>query len=260
MNTDFDEVRKFWDSVASDWQTHVGSDGDSNRRLNSDPVLWSFLGDVRGRRILDAGCGTGYLSMKLARSGAIVTGIDCSDRMIELARAAGPTLDFRVDSCSELSTVDDKEFDVVVANYLLMVTPDLDGTMIAFNRVLKLHGVAALVFAHPCFPSKCATVSAEGDTVSYEWNSPYFVEQKRADSPRKHFTTDFVWFHRPLSRYWKAFATAGFSVLEFEEPRITKDRYHLAPTKRTVKKCLACPYSVAFKLKKSGRISGISSV
>ena len=58
----FDETRDFWDRVAADWRTQVGRDGDSNRRLNSDPVLWQFAGDVRGRSVIDAGCGTGYLT------------------------------------------------------------------------------------------------------------------------------------------------------------------------------------------------------
>ena len=48
MRTELDDVREFWNRVADDWQIQVGSDGDANRRLNSDPVLWKFVGDVRG--------------------------------------------------------------------------------------------------------------------------------------------------------------------------------------------------------------------
>ena len=50
-----DDTREFWDSIASDWHTQVGLDGDVNRRLNSDPVLWEFAGDVNGLTVLDAG-------------------------------------------------------------------------------------------------------------------------------------------------------------------------------------------------------------
>src|SRR5678816_829600 len=39
-------------------------------------------------------------------------------------------------------------FDLVIANYVLMDTPDLHGTLHAFHRVLKPHGVAVLVFSH----------------------------------------------------------------------------------------------------------------
>src|SRR5439155_23718010 len=87
---ELEEVRDFWNRIADDWQIQVGDDGDRNRILNSDPVLWEFAGDVSGLRVLDAGCGTGYLSKKLRDRGALVTGIDFSERMIEIARATHP--------------------------------------------------------------------------------------------------------------------------------------------------------------------------
>ena len=252
--TDRKETREFWNSVAEDWQIQVGDDGDSNRILNSDPVLWEFAGDVAGLAVLDAGCGTGYLSRKLCGRGARVTGIDFSERMIEIARTQSPDIDFRVDSCSELSTVDDELFDLVIANYVLMDTPDLRGTMEAFSRVLKTEGVAVLVFSHPCFPQGQATVSEDGEEVCYRWNVPYFQQRRLTDPPWAHFTSDFIWFHRPLSDYWKAFAAAGFSVVGFEEPRNTEDRHHLAENERKLRNSRTRPYSVAFKLRK---VSGI---
>src|SRR5215468_1686153 len=162
-DSEYDETRDLWNRVADDWRRQVRDEGDANRILNSDPVLWAFAGDVKGLTVLDAGCGTGYLSKKLHDRGAHVTGIDFSERMIEIARAHHPALDFRVDSCAELRTLDDEYFDVVIANYVLMDPPDLQGTLHAFHRVLKLDGVAVLVFSHPCFPQERATVSDNGD-------------------------------------------------------------------------------------------------
>ena len=60
-----EEARRCWNLLADDWRIQVGDEGDSNRRLNSDPVLWEFVGGVCGLAVLDAGCGTGYLSRKL---------------------------------------------------------------------------------------------------------------------------------------------------------------------------------------------------
>jgi ubiquinone/menaquinone biosynthesis C-methylase UbiE len=170
--------------------------------------------------------------------------------MIEMARAHHPDLDFRVDSCAALRTVNDEQFDLVIANYVLMDTPDLQGTMHTFHRVLKPDGVAVLVFSHPCFPQERATVSDNGEEINYCWNFPYFEQRKCIDPPWAHFTSEFIWFHRPLSDYWKAFKAAGFVVVDFEEPRITADRYHLAKTARQLKKSQTRPTSVAFKLQK----------
>ena len=71
------------------------------------------------------------------------------------------------------------------------------------------------------------------------------------DPPWGHFTSESIWFHRPLSDYWKAFKASGFVILEFDEPRITEERYHLAPNARKLNNSKTRPYSVAFKLQKS---------
>ena len=56
------------------------------------PAMLDLAGDVTGRRILDAGCGSGPLSAALRDRGAIVTGIDSSAGMLELARRRPPTI------------------------------------------------------------------------------------------------------------------------------------------------------------------------
>jgi ubiquinone/menaquinone biosynthesis C-methylase UbiE len=252
-NGELEETQDFWNRVANDWQIQVGDDGDGNRRLNSDPVLETFAGDVNGLTVLDAGCGTGYLSRKLHKQGARVTGIDFSERMISIARARHPDLDFRMDSCSELATIEDEHYDLLIANYVLMDTPDLRGTMVAFNRVLKPDGLAVLVFSHPCFPQGRAAVSEDAEEVWYGWSFPYFDARKCTDPPWAHFRSEFIWFHRPLSDYWKAFMAAGFAVVDFEEPRISEARYHLATTAKELRNSKTRPYSVAFKLRKVSR-------
>lgn len=246
----FDKTRKFWNSVASDWRIQVGTDGDGNRQLNSDPVLWKFAGPVRGRAVLDAGCGTGYLTKQLSDRGARVVGVDFSESMIEIARGDYPDLDFRVDSCSELRTLANASIELVVSNYVLMDTPDLPGTTAALYRVLRPGGAAVLIFSHPCFPGGRARDEPTGAGVSYWWEFPYFETHECTDPPWGHFKERFIWYHRPLSDYWKAFLAAGFTVADFEEPRVTEDRYHLAGTRRRLWNSRTRPYSVAFKLTK----------
>ena len=235
-----EETREFWDGTASDWERQVGIEGDKNRRLNSDPVLWQMAGSVSGLDVLDAGCGTGYLTVKLAGEGARVVGVDFSPEMIELAKRRAPQLDFRVDSCCRLDTFSDSSFDLLISNYVLMDLPDLHGAMDSFFRVLRKGGRAVLVFSHPCFPLSDAFDSPDGKSMGIMWPHPYFVEKKRIDPPWGHFKRDFIRFHRPLSLYWKAFIAAGFTIKDFDEP--------VQPN--APERSLARPCSVAFMLQK----------
>ena len=42
-----EETRCLWNKLADDWLIQVGDEGDRNRILNSDPVLWKFAGMVK---------------------------------------------------------------------------------------------------------------------------------------------------------------------------------------------------------------------
>ena len=247
---ELEETRRFWNDIAHDWDIQVGAEGDDNRRLNSDPVLWRMVGDVAGLAVLDAGCGTGYLSRKLHDSGARVVGIDFSERMIAIARGIAPYIDFRVESVSRLASIASESIDLVVSNYVLMDTPLLHDTLQAFHRVLKPLGTAVTVFSHPCFPQGRADTLEQGRGVRYSWESSYFEQRKCSDPPWGHFSSSFIWFHRPLSDYWKAFTASGLDVVEFEEPHVSAERQALAKDRSIQSGFLERPYSVAFKLRR----------
>jgi SAM-dependent methyltransferase len=76
------------------------------------PALLHLAGDVTGRRILDAGCGSGPVSVSLRDRGAIVTGFDSSAGMLEIARRRlGDDADLRVASLGEPLPYADGAFD-----------------------------------------------------------------------------------------------------------------------------------------------------
>ena len=250
---DEDDIRQLWDRLADDWLIQVGDEGDANRRLNSDPVLWTFLGDVAGRCVLDAGCGTGYLTRRLAERGALVTGIDVSARMIALARDASPDLDVRVDSCTTLATIDDGTFDDVVANYVVMDVPDLTATMAAFQPGAAPRRRRRPDLLAPVLPARHGRRSPPAAASPTTGRSP--TSSRAPASTRRGSTsrrTSSISTGRSPS-YWKAFRGAGFDVVDFEEPRIAPDRHELAESPRQLVNCQTRPYSVAFKLRKPAR-------
>lgn len=97
-----------------------------------------LLGDVRGKRILDLGCGNGVLTAKLASMGAEVVGMDRSEEMLKLAREQHPELWF---SCQDASVFSfDEPFDAVFSNAVFHWIPDQDGLIQSIVRALKPGG------------------------------------------------------------------------------------------------------------------------
>lgn len=132
-----------------------------------------------------------------------------------------------------------------------MDAPDLEGAVEAFHRVLVPGGTAVLVFSHPCFPQGRAAAAEDG-SVRYTWDFPYFARRRCTDPPWGHFSRHFIWYHRPLSDYWRAFLAAGFVVEAFEEPRIAPELYAEVESPERLRKLMSRPYSVAFRLRRPG--------
>ena len=116
-----------------------------------DPHVRRALGDVRGCRVLDLGCGTGRHTAWLARAGARVTAVDFSEKMMEQARrkVAGADVRFVVHDLHESLPLKDASFDAVVSGLVLEHLRDLDGFFREARRVLRSRGRAVVSAMHP---------------------------------------------------------------------------------------------------------------
>lgn len=111
-------------------------------------TLGYFMGvvgkDIKGLRILDAGCGGGLLSEAFAREGAMVTGLDVKPGAIETARQhatrVGLNIDYQVGSLEDLKFAEGC-FDVVIASFVLEHVADLQNAAHNVARVLKPRGI-----------------------------------------------------------------------------------------------------------------------
>lgn len=102
-----------------------------------------LVGEVHGRRVLDAGCGDGVLTWTLARRGANAVGVDADPVMLEAARraAAGAGIEATfVEAELERLPFPDASFDVVVAVTVLCFVPDPASAIPELVRVLRPGG------------------------------------------------------------------------------------------------------------------------
>jgi ubiquinone/menaquinone biosynthesis C-methylase UbiE len=106
-------------------------------------LILELVGELRGRRVLDIGCGDGALAVRLARGGAIVTGIDAAPPMIAAARRKAVDAGVEVEFCigrAEALPFDAGSFDLVVAVTVLCFIPDATTTFSEASRVTALGG------------------------------------------------------------------------------------------------------------------------
>jgi ubiquinone/menaquinone biosynthesis C-methylase UbiE len=110
--------------------------------IEQDVVL-EMVGDVRGRQILDIGCGDGSLAVCLAQRGAIVTGVDPSEVMIKAARMRAERAGVDVTLCvgrAEALPFGLGTFDLVMAVTVLCFVRDPGRMFAEAGRVLASGG------------------------------------------------------------------------------------------------------------------------
>ena len=114
------------------------------------PAILALAGDVAGRRILDAGCGSGPLFAALRDQGAIMTGIDKSAGMLALARRRlGDDADLQVADLRSPLPFPDGAFADVVASLVLHYLEDWGPTLAELRRVLTPGGRLIVSIDHP---------------------------------------------------------------------------------------------------------------
>lgn len=103
-------------------------------------VLRALVGDVRGKKILDLGCGTGRHSIDLAKAGAFVTGVDFSEEMLAVARDKAAGLEARFVEGNLESVPLQETFDVVVCSLVLNHVENLLPCLLEMSRLLRPDG------------------------------------------------------------------------------------------------------------------------
>ena len=181
------------------------------------PAMLALAGDVAGRRILDAGCGSGPLFAALRDQGAIVTGIDKSAGMVELARRRlGDDADLQVAELGRPLPFPDGTFDDVTASLVLHYLQDWGPALAELRRVLKPGGRLIVSVDHPFAENLWHREARLEPDYLATYN--YLVEWTAdGQSALLRFWT------RPLHAMTDAFTAAGFRITVISEPPVAPD-------------------------------------
>ncbi|QXJ21317.1 methyltransferase domain-containing protein [Actinomadura graeca] len=220
-------THKRWESNADYWVKIIRERRDRYRTELTDAAVLDAVGPCEGLRVLDAGCGEGYLARTLASRGADVVGVDACRSLVDAAGAvhadaSGGSLAFTCASVDAMP-VDDKGFDLVVCNHLFSHLPDPTDAIVEFGRVLKPGGRLIILTLHPCFYVEHSERGAMHAVPAAQYFAARGIDQ--------HFLVDGLespamitsWL-RPLEFYSGTLRDAGFVIADLREPHPTEDQ------------------------------------
>jgi 2-polyprenyl-3-methyl-5-hydroxy-6-metoxy-1,4-benzoquinol methylase len=199
-----------WGATPEAALERTAADGDFAKRHLLNPVLLRLLGDVAGRRVLDAGCGNGYLSRMLAGRGAVVVAVEPGQSMFEfaVAKEREHPLGIRyiqADLCALPEPP--ASFDAVVASMVLPVIPDWAEAMRACVTALQPGGLFVFTTNHPCFEQLWSVWREHGEYRTRRYLAEYEIAGPSGAD-----------FHRTLSSYLNELARLGCRLTEVAEP------------------------------------------
>ncbi len=196
------------------------------------PILLSMLPDVRGKSVLDIGCGMGQHARQYADMGAkSVLGVDISEKMLAHARQhfSAPNITYRRLALEDIHTLGSK-FDLITSSLVFDYAEDL-GTLIAdVYRLLRDGGHFVFSMSHPMATAWDGqydryTRTADGTRLHANINN-YMVEGKRSV---KWVVQDYEVYHRTMASIINAIAGAGFLIERCEESHISDEMRALYP-------------------------------
>ncbi|MBN1502703.1 class I SAM-dependent methyltransferase [Candidatus Woesearchaeota archaeon] len=195
------------------------------------PCMVKTVSNIKNKRLLDIGCGSGTHIKEYVKKGAEVEGIDISETMVELARQKLPKVNFKIGSISKLPYKED-EFDIVTASLTMNYVPDLNKAFSEVNRIMKKGG---LFYYSDISPINLAKEFKEDNEHIY-YGIGYIKNKKTG----KKITLGSHWvkgvedfemvpgmiiknFKRPFADHLHAIVENGFELVDFVDCKPKKE-------------------------------------
>lgn len=229
LSRDAKTNRKFWDDFSDEYQ-HKHAE-----QLNRDDFVWGVwsipesdicaLGDLRGKHVLELGCGAAQLSIAVSKMGGNVVALDNSikqlehaEQLMDQADVDFPLIHASADKIPEKSNC----FDLVFCDHGAMTYAPTAKTLAEVHRVLKKKGRFVFNIQSPlhelCYDEKKEVV---GKTLKKSYfGLDRFVED------------DLVYFQYGYGQWIRFFRDAGFNIvdlIELKPPKGAKSSFDFAP-------------------------------
>lgn len=190
--------------------------------LIENPIIKSMLPDLKGKSILDLGCGDGNMSAYFMDNGAKrVYGIDISENMINEANKlyADENRKFEVIKMEDISQINEK-FDIVYSSLAFHYVEDFDKLLTDIHSLLNENGV--LIFSQEN-PVESASIFNREDLknrIDIDGKRYYLLSDYANEGERNNF-----WNGVRVTKYHRSYCTLVNSLIKKFKIVEMKDSY-----------------------------------
>jgi len=205
MTTAEDALLQSWNHNAQAWIEVIRSGGIESRLQVTDQAILLAVLSRQPERVLDLGCGEGWLLRTLTERGIDAVGVDGDPTLVAAAKAAGDS-QVHLASYEALveATVDiGRNYDLICANFALL-HQDIIPLLAAMHALLAPGGALVIQTLHPW-------ATAAGDYQD-GWRQETFAGFQGQWHP-------MPWYFRTLSSWLNALDMAGFRLASLQEPQ-----------------------------------------
>jgi SAM-dependent methyltransferase len=224
-----------YDPIAERFITHAGRI-DSWNNIYERPNTLARLPELRGNKVLDLGCSTGFYSEYALGKGAEVTGIDASQKLIDLLRAKVKSTKLKL-YCADIGQpmpfLKSGDYDVIICSLVMDYIKDWNALLAELYRVLKKGGRLVIATGHP-FSSYLYLKRLRKPESYFAFK---MIEDTWAVMGAQPFKTRY--YIRPLHEVLRPIIESQFKIISIDEPAPDERCKEISP--ETYKKLLERP-------------------
>jgi 2-polyprenyl-3-methyl-5-hydroxy-6-metoxy-1,4-benzoquinol methylase len=206
LTTGEDHIIRSWHANAVPWMRALRAQSIASRKFVTDQAIIDAVRSVAPRRVLDVGCGEGWLARGLADHGIDVLGLDIVPAFIEEAKRRGRAT-FALCAYGEIAAGSAQYglFDAAVCNFSLLGHESAESLLGALRSLLNKAGYLIVQTLHPVVA--CADQAYEDGWRAGNWTG-FSAE----------FTDPAPWYFRTLAGWYAMLRRCGYEVAECREP------------------------------------------
>ena len=221
-------IKEDWNNTAAAYE--IFNNATDSYSYNIEwPCIKELLPELKGKSVLDLGCGTGIFSFLFEPFGPEkIVGIDLSEEMLKIAeqkkKEKQSKVTFLSGDAKNAACYVKEPFDFIYSSTTTHYIDDLEMLFLNISKCLKPDGTCILSIIHPVYSAMYPIAHGDDFPTDDEWEVRYLDKSKRAYiQPWIEYIDDFenelsTSYHYSFGDYVNAIIKSGLQIKEIREP------------------------------------------